>query len=136
VKVLVCGSTSWTGHSRIRLRLAALAVEHRQVTLIHGAAVGADTIAAVIGKQLGFTVIPFPADWRVKPDTPPGRIRRRHGRNYDVAAGMIRNVQMLDEGPDLVIAFQRSRSPGTQHTIDEARRRGIPTEVHEWLEAA
>jgi hypothetical protein len=36
---------------------------------------------------------------------------------------------MLDTGPDLVLAFQRNGSRGTQHTIDEARARGIPVEV-------
>jgi hypothetical protein len=37
---------------------------------------------------------------------------------------------MLDTKPDLVLAFQRDGSRGTQHTIDEARKRGIPVEVH------
>jgi hypothetical protein len=36
---------------------------------------------------------------------------------------------MLDDEPDRVLAFQRNGSRGTQHTIDEARRRGIPVEV-------
>ena len=55
----------------------------------------------------------FPADW----DT------------YGKQAGFIRNIQMLDEKPDLVIAFQKNASRGTQHTINEARKRGIPVEV-------
>lgn len=41
-----------------------------------------------------------------------------------------RNLAMLDEKPDLVIAFQINGSAGTQHTIDQARKRGIPVEVH------
>jgi hypothetical protein len=55
----------------------------------------------------------FPADWR-------GKGRR---------AGILRNLAMLDDEPDRVLAFQRNGSRGTQHTIDEARRRGIPVEV-------
>jgi hypothetical protein len=37
---------------------------------------------------------------------------------------------MLDLAPGLVIAFHADGSRGTQDTIDEARRRGIPVEVH------
>ena len=36
---------------------------------------------------------------------------------------------MLDEKPDEVIAFQLNSSKGTQHTIDNALKRGIPTRV-------
>jgi hypothetical protein len=55
----------------------------------------------------------FPADWE--------RYKRR--------AGIIRNLEMLDQEPDLVIAFWDGKSRGTAHTIGEARRRGIPVEV-------
>jgi hypothetical protein len=111
VKVLVCGSRDWQDPDMIEDRLAALPA----CTILHGAARGADTIAATVGDIYGHTVQAFPADW----DT--------HGRR----AGIIRNLAMLDECPDLVIAFQAHKSRGTQHTIDEARRRGIPVEVHE-----
>jgi hypothetical protein len=37
---------------------------------------------------------------------------------------------MLNTSPNLVIAFQRNRSRGTQHAITEARRRGIKVEVY------
>jgi hypothetical protein len=36
---------------------------------------------------------------------------------------------MLDEKPDLVIAYWNGKSNGTAHTISEARKRGIPVEV-------
>lgn len=41
----------------------------------------------------------------------------------------IRNIEMLDLGPDLVIAFWDGASRGTLHTMTEARKRGIPVEV-------
>jgi ABC-type Fe3+-hydroxamate transport system substrate-binding protein len=41
----------------------------------------------------------------------------------------MRNAAMLDLQPDLVIAFSNG-SPGTNSTMTEARRRGIPVEVH------
>jgi hypothetical protein len=51
-------------------------------------------------------------------------------KQYGKRAGILRNLQMLDQRPDLVLAFQRNGSRGTQHTIDEARKRGIAVEVH------
>lgn len=111
--VLVCGSRDWTDAGAIAARLSALPGEHEQIWVLHGAARGADRIAAVEATALGFTVKAYPADWD------------RHGKS----AGFLRNVQMLEEEPDLVLAFQIDGSRGTQHTIDEARKRGIPVEV-------
>jgi hypothetical protein len=36
---------------------------------------------------------------------------------------------MINSEPDLVLAFQRDQSPGTQHTIGLARKREIPVEI-------
>lgn len=110
MKVLVCGSREWDDVHRIDVRLEQLG---RGTTVIHGAARGADRIAGGVATSLGYTVREFPADWR----------------GQGKAAGVIRNLEMLDQKPDLVLAFQRSGSTGTQHTIDEARKRGIPVEV-------
>jgi len=82
-------------------------------TIISGAARGADSIAASIGRKLGREVREFPAEWD------------RFGRS----AGYRRNMLMLDEDPDLVIAFQVGNSPGTAHAIETARKREIPVEV-------
>jgi hypothetical protein len=109
--VLVCGSRDWTDGEVIYRRLALVLAEGG--TVVHGDARGADRIAAGCALGLGLGVDRFPADWRA------------HGK----AAGYIRNLAMLDTQPDLVLAFQRNGSRGTQHTIDEARKRGIPVEV-------
>jgi hypothetical protein len=112
VKVLVCGSRDWRDEPAIADRLADFAPESL-VEVLHGDARGADRMAASVADLYGYDVRAFPADWR-------GKGKR---------AGILRNLEMLDQRPDLVIAFQRNRSTGTQHTIDEARRRGIPVEV-------
>lgn len=111
MKILVCGSLNWSDVAAIRDRIDHFAPERPEI--IHGAARGADSIAGRIAEELGLTVTPMPADW----DT------------YGKRAGFIRNSAMLDLEPDLVLAFQRARSKGTQHTVDEARRRGIPVEL-------
>jgi hypothetical protein len=111
MRVLVCGSRDWTDREIIARRLYDFHDEDLEV--IHGAARGADRIAGDEAEAQMLSVRAFPADWE------------RHGK----VAGFIRNVQMLDEEPDLVLAFQINGSRGTQHTIDEARKRGIPVEV-------
>jgi hypothetical protein len=113
VKVLVCGSRDWSHVEEMQVALIEIGEQYRSVTVIHGAARGADQMAGTIADALGYTVTEFPADWR-------GKGKR---------AGILRNLEMLDQKPDLVLAFQRNGSRGTQHTIDEARQRGIPTEV-------
>lgn len=50
----------------------------------------------------------------------------KHGRR----AGILRNIQMLDEQPDLVVAFWDGESPGTKHVIDEAKKRGINLDLY------
>lgn len=106
------GSRTWDDHETIRRALEDVA--EPGIELIVGDARGADQIAATVATELGWDVYVFGADWD------------RHGR----AAGPIRNREMLDTQPDVVLAFQRDRSKGTQDTVDEATRRGI--EVRIW----
>ena len=106
----MCGSRAWEHPTWIGRRLADLL---RGSEVIHGGARGADTYAGLYARALGFTETVFPADWR-------GKGKR---------AGIIRNLEMLDQKPDLVIAFWVGASTGTHHTITEAERRGIPVEV-------
>jgi hypothetical protein len=121
VRVLVCGSRDWSDKAAIWRSLSALPGEHEPVVIVHGAASrkvrgveqSADMLAAAVARELGFSVDPFPANWS----------------HYGKAAGFIRNLAMLDTQPDRVFAFQRNGSRGTQHTIDEARKRGIPVDV-------
>lgn len=110
MKVLVCGSRKWSDRGRIDAVLSKLPDD---TELIHGAATGADTFAAEYGYKRGWRVQPFFADWE------------SDGRR----AGILRNLAMLDEEPDQVIAFHLANSSGTRHTIQEAQRRGIPVEV-------
>jgi len=118
-RVLVTGSRDWGWPEVIQDQFGLLYAEHdTNVTIVHGAAsrkVGgiqksADMLADSLARLFGFQVERHPADWD------------KHGK----AAGFIRNVEMLDTGIDRVLAFQRNGSRGTQHTINEARKRGIP----------
>ena len=111
MKVLVCGSRDWTDYSAIRKRLSRLPPD---AEIIEGGAPGADTLARRAAKDIGLDYIEYGANWR----------RDHQG------AGAVRNIKMLDrEKPDLVIAFHRDGSSGTQHMIDAARTLGIEVEV-------
>lgn len=113
VRVLVTGSRSWTDREVIRQALASIPVVHRaltrNVTVVHGAARGADTIAAEEATKLGMAVEAHPADWE------------RHGK----AAGPIRNGEMVALGADVVLAFPLGRSVGTRDCMRRAQRAGI-----------
>lgn len=78
MKVLVFGSREWVDQAPIERELRKLPPD---TILVHGACRGADLIAGFLGKQLGFTVRPYPARWE------------EHGRR----AGPIRNQEMLDK---------------------------------------
>jgi hypothetical protein len=114
MKVLVCGSRSWGADreqtQKLYGRIASLPLD---ALILHGAARGADRLAADAAYLHGHSVESFPADWEL----------------YGRRAGFVRNLQMLDQEPDLVLAFWDGESRGTLHTIEEARRRGIPVEV-------
>ena len=111
MKILVCGDRLWTDKELIRKVLKEYPVD----TIFEGEAPGADTLARIVAGELGITVDPYPALWRL----------------YGNAAGPIRNRKMLDQKPDLVLAFHDNIkvSKGTADTIREARRRGIPWRI-------
>jgi hypothetical protein len=114
MKVLICGSRGWTDRPTIEQAVMGVwASTEDEVTIIEGGAPGADSMARDAAIAFGMAVEEFPADWKT------------HGKR----AGILRNLAMLDEKPDLVLAFCLHHSPGTTHTITEAVKRGIHTEV-------
>lgn len=123
--VLICGDRKWCSHRAIEDVIRALP---KGATVIHGGARGADTIAGMAAHFWGLKVIAVHANWKT----------------YGRRAGVLRNLDMLDMKPDLVIAFHHNleRSRGTRHCVREALRRGIPVDTvgcaipQEWLDDA
>ena len=107
-RLLICGSRDWTDHNTIK---SVLSNYSKEIIVITGGCRGADTIAENVAKNLGMTVQVFNADWK------------KYGR----AAGPIRNQKMLEEKPDLVIAFHENldNSKGTKDMVNRARKAGI-----------
>lgn len=79
------------------------------ITIISGAAKGADSAAADWAIVNYANLEEYPADWKT------------HGKS----AGFIRNKQMLEEGkPDYVIAFPGGK--GTAMMVDIAKKAKVP----------
>lgn len=115
--VMVTGSRGWTARDKLDAALDYLYdltyFNGYTMTLIHGGAKGADTMAQEWAKNNRVQTQILLPDWN------------KYGRR----AGIVRNNQMLDNSPSLVLAFWDGTSRGTQHAIHEAQRRGIPTKV-------
>lgn len=101
MRVLVTGGRDFNDRGLLKEALDRLHRQHTFSALIHGDAKGADRLAGEWAVSNGIKVDARPANWS------------RYGR----AAGILRNSQMLDEQPDLVIAF-----PGGKGTDDMARK--------------
>ena len=112
-KILVCGSREYKDKQMI----AQVMWEQWLIgkfELIHGDATGADSMAKAIAKENNIFVHTLPAEWD------------KYGRT----AGPIRNIQMLEMKPVLVLAFyNKVESKGTSHTVTEAKKRGIPVKI-------
>jgi hypothetical protein len=123
MRVLVCGGRTFTDFALLCLILdRVLGFPNRDplsVTLIHGAAPGADSLADDYARLRGIPVDKYPAEWST----------------FGRGAGPLRNRKMLIEGkPDLVVAFPGGR--GTANMILQAKIRGVrvyePTTMFAW----
>lgn len=106
MKILVTGGRDYADAERVFTVLDEYYDEDS--VLLHGDAKGADTLAKEAAQQIGFEVQAFPADWG------------KHGK----AAGVIRNQEMVNENPDILIAFPGGK--GTANCVKLASDAGIP----------
>lgn len=116
LRILVTGSRHWTDRGLVesaldaQVRAYGLADQPSRVTLVHGAAPGADTLADGVARERGWTVHEYPADWS------------RYGRD----AGPIRNAHMVSLGADTCIGFPLPDSRGTWDCMSKADGASIP----------
>ena len=109
MKVLCCGSRTFTDLKVIISAFETLLKEGPIDSVIQGGAMGADYFCSLEAARRGIKVFEFPAEWE------------RYGRS----AGYIRNSQMIKEKPDIVLAFQVKNSKGTEHMISLAKKANI-----------
>lgn len=122
-RLLITGSRTWIDRQVIKNALRGwwdTTGRDPEAVLVSGACPkGADRICEEIWEHNGLTVERHPAKWR-KPDG-----------SKDMGAGYTRNAAMVDTGPDHLIAFIMDGSKGATHTLNYARKKGIPVTVHE-----
>lgn len=109
MRVIVCGGRDCQNQLYVFRFLNALRPRIPISVVIEGEARGVDTHARIWAESVGVPVVKFPAQW---------------GR-YGLAAGSIRNRQMLVEGKaEHVIAFPGGS--GTANMIRQAKDARIP----------
>jgi len=119
MRLLVCGSRTWTDYRLLRRTVEATVGHHQveDVTIIEGGARGADRMAGHLTSLHGWGLEVYPARWQ------------QEGR----AAGMRRNARMLHHGrPDLVLAFvdkPLDQSRGTADMVRRATQAGVPVQI-------
>ena len=120
IKILVCGGRDYTDHVTFNRELIkSLAHEglveepcFTNLTIIHGAARGADTLAHLFCKMFGIKEKAYPVtadDWDL------------HGKK----AGILRNIKMLSENPDILYVVAFPGGSGTEHMKNLAIKRRI-----------
>jgi cysteine synthase len=103
MRIVVTGGRNFDDEQYLRKHLDAIHKKSPVTQLIHGAASGADSLAARWASDRAIPQVAVPANWKA------------HGR----AAGPIRNGEMLlDYEPDLVVAFKGGA--GTADCIRQA----------------
>lgn len=114
LRILVTGPRAWTDRAAILQALDLAAVEAGvapdRVTVVHGAARGADRLAESAARELGMRTEAHPAAWR----------------QYGRAAGAIRNYAMVGLGADLCLSWPLGASTGTRDCMSRCREAGIP----------
>lgn len=109
MKVIVCGGRDFTDKSFLFHKLNKMNAEFHFDVVYEGGAKGADTFAREWAKEANIPCKTFSAEWD----------------KYGTKAGPIRNLQMLDQNPDMVIGFAGGR--GTDHMLKVARAAGVTT---------
>lgn len=122
-RILVTGSRTWTDERAIRDALGdafrARPDKDSSVTVVHGGARGADSMASrwvrdfgCVGNPIGEVV--YHANWQL----------------YGRRAGILRNQQMVNDGAYICLAFIRDGSRGASHCALAAEAAGIPTKIY------
>ena len=109
MRVIVCGGRDFDDKDFLFKKLTAMNVEFGFDVIYEGGERGADTLAREWAKQANIPCKTFHADWD----------------KFGSRAGPLRNLEMLDQKPDLVIGFAGGR--GTDHMLSIARKAGIMT---------
>ena len=112
MKILVCGSRTFTNTSLVYGELMKLMKSQESLMIIEGGCRGPDTFARMFAEEFNLPHVTEWAEWE----------------KYGKRAGPIRNQVMLEMKPDLVLAFVDKKlkdSRGTYDMVKKAMDAGI-----------
>ena len=110
-KIVVCGSRSITDYDLLKNTLDRL-IDKTSDAIISGGAKGVDQLAEKYAKENNISFEVIKADWE----------------NLGKSAGMKRNIVMINKA-DKVIALWNGMSPGTNFSIDYAKKHNKLMEI-------
>lgn len=111
MRILVTGSRDWDDQQAIFEALSDIdEASSGPITLVHGGARGADTVAEEFAHAAGWSIERHLADWK----------------NLGKRAGFVRNAEMAELGADLCLAFIKNNSRGASMMANLADQVGIP----------
>lgn len=115
VRVIIAGSRTFNDYNKVVKAACEYLNPNDDITIISGAAKGADTLGELFADRNGLSLVKMPAKWDL----------------YGKRAGYLRNEEMANyaaEGRGILLAFWNGKSPGTKHMIQIAKEKGL--EVH------
>lgn len=98
---------------------------HSNILVIHGGAPGVDAMAEEFVNKTENSLKAFGITIRTKV------FRPKYKEYPPKQAPIMRNIEMVDLGPDICLAFPAANSRGTLQCIDYAKKSNIKTEIFE-----
>jgi len=118
-KVIVAGSRTFNDYELLKSKLDIILSNKRNIEIVSGKSKGADELGERYARDVGHSIVEFPADW-TNMEQPCLIRRRKDGSEYNAIAGHKRNRQMA-EYADALIAFWSNKSSGTANMIKIAK---------------
>ena len=112
-RVIIAGGRDYNNYEELERTMDQLLFNiEDEIAIVCGMARGADTLGEQYGKQRGYNIHYFPADWET----------------FGRAAGHIRNREMA-ENADALVAFWNGKSRGTANMISTAKKLNLRVRV-------
>ena len=112
MRVIIAGGRDFSDYQLLKKACDHMLSKSKSVEIVSGGAKGADFLGEQYASELGYKCTKFPADWE------------KYGR----AAGYKRNSEMANYA-DCLIAFWDGSSRGTQHMINQAKKKDLQVKI-------
>lgn len=128
MKTIIAGSRDIIDQEQVFHIISNLDITKDITEIVSGEARGIDKIGERFAVHIGVPVKPFKPKWRDL-EAPGAIIKENKYGRYNVNAGKDRNIKMADYA-DALIAIWDGKSPGTNHMINEAKKKGLKIYIH------